>query len=313
MAAPEATPRTVLVTGAAGFIGYAVCRRLIAGGHRVVAYDDLSRGRREYLPEGVPLIEADIRDRVRMREAIAKWRPEWLVHLAAMHFIPYCIARPAEAMEVNVDGTRHVLDACRGSSVRNVVLASTGAVYAPTDGACVEDMTPLGPLEVYGESKLAAERLAAAFFEATGVNTTILRLFNAIGENETNPHVIPHILESLRETDAIALGNTAPRRDYIDTRDIAGAIVQASEVGDGLRTFNVGTGVAVSVDDIIELLRRITGRPITALQDRDRLRPHERMLLVADTARIRAAIGWEPRFRLADTLRHLVEVYGLRR
>ena len=82
-----------------------------------------------------------------------------MIHLAAMHFIPDCIARPEETLDVNVEGTRRVLESCRGSSVRRFIFASTAAVYAPTDGPCVEDATPLHPLEIYGESKLAAEQL----------------------------------------------------------------------------------------------------------------------------------------------------------
>ena len=82
-----------------------------------------------------------------------------------MHFIPDCVARPEETLEVNVEGTRRLLDECRGSSVRSFIFASTAAVYAPTDGPCVEDTTPLRPLEIYGESKLAAEQLVGAFQE----------------------------------------------------------------------------------------------------------------------------------------------------
>jgi len=302
--------RTFLVTGAAGFIGSALCQRLVTLGHRVVGYDDLSRGRHEYLPQEVRIVGGDIRDRARLDETLSATRPDCVIHLAAMHFIPDCIARPAETVDVNVEGTRRLLESCRRSTVRNVVFASTAAVYAPADGPCVEDTTPLGPLEIYGESKLAGEQLASAFHQDTGISTSILRLFNAIGRRETNPHVIPHIFESLRISDVIALGNVEPRRDYIDTRDLAEAMLAASTL-EGLQVLNVGTGRAHSVSDIVELLRRILARPIVVAQEPSRVRTTERMLLVADLEKIRRATGWTPRIPLEETLADLVPAYGL--
>ncbi len=305
--------RTVLVTGAAGFIGSALCARIGSMGHRVVAYDNLSRGRRDLLPQDkdTVVVEADIRDARRLQEAVAAFRPDCVVHLAAMHFIPDCVARPQETMDVNVSGTRLLLDACRGSSVRSFVFASSGAVYAPSDGPCLEDGTPIGPLEVYGESKVAAEALVGGFHEETGISTRILRLFNAIGRNETNPHVVPHILESLQTSDVVRLGDVTPRRDYIDTRDVAEAILAATGGPPGLRVWNVGTGIAWSVNDVVEALGRILGRAIRVVKEPSRVRASERMLLVADIRKIRAATEWAPRVSLEDSLKDLIASYGL--
>lgn len=310
---PLENTRTVLVTGAAGFIGSALCHRLIYLGHRVVGYDNLSRGRRAYLPPDVRFVEGDIRDAARVAETVLTWKPDWVVHLAAMHFIPECVARPQETIEVNVEGTRRVLEGCRGGSVQSIVFASTGAVYAPTDRPCLEDATPLRPSEVYGESKLAGEELAVGFHRETGIPIGILRLFNAIGRNETNPHVVPHIFETLRASDVLRLGNITPCRDYIDTRDIAEAILTAAGSARGLGVFNVGTGVAHSVQDIVERLRRILGRPITVLQDPARIRTSDRMMLLANIDSIRRATEWRPRFSLEDTLTDMVAAYGLQK
>ena len=302
---------TAFITGAAGFIGSALCRRLDAQGHAVVGYDNLSRGRRGNLPPGIRLVEGDIRDEHGVDAAIAAARPDCVIHLAAMHFIPECTAKPAETMEVNVQGTERVLEACRRHSVRHIVLASSAAVYAPGDGPCTEDVTPIGPLEVYGASKVAAEVTVAGFQAETGAASTVLRLFNAIGRDETNPHVIPHIFESLHTSDTIQLGNIEPRRDYIDTRDIADAIAAVAGGGEGLRTFNVGTGTAYSVRDVLKSLERIIGRPIHVVQDSARVRATERMVLLADVGAIGRATGWAPRLSLSDTLKDLAIAYGL--
>ena len=301
----------VFVTGAAGFIGSALCERLVAGSHSVVGYDNLSRGRPAYLPAGTPLIEGDIRDAARTEAAIAECRPGLVIHLAAMHFIPECLARPRDTMDVNVTGTRVVLDACRRHSVDRVMFASSAAVYMPSDEPCREDSTPLRPLEVYGESKLAGERLAGRFHEETGIPTTILRLFNAVGRRETNPHVVPHIFESLRKGDVVELGNLTPRRDYIDTRDVADAILAAAASPGRLSVFNVGTGVAYSVSDIVERLARILGRRLEIAQEPSRVRATERMLLLADITRMREATGWKPRLSLDETLADVALEYNL--
>lgn len=305
------THPTTLVTGGCGFIGFALCHRLAAAGHRVVAYDNLSRGRVENLPEGARLIQGDIRDRARLAEAVSDVRPDSVIHLAAIHYLPDCAARPSETHDVNVDGTRYVLQACRGG-VRRVVFASTAAVYASVDVPCSEDHTPVVPIEMYGESKLVGERLVEVFCRDTGIAATSVRISNAIGRRETNPHVVPHIFESLRESNQVPLGSVEARRDYIDSRDIADAILAVLDATGGYQVFNVGTGIAHSVEDIVGLIGQILGRRIEIVRDASRLRPVERMLLLADISKIRRTIGWAPRVTLEESLRDLGDAYGLR-
>jgi UDP-glucose 4-epimerase len=301
----------VLVTGAAGFIGSALCERLVSAGHRVIGYDNLSRGRREYLPPDAALVEGDIRDRERLQAAFESTRPECVVHLAAMHFIPECIANPEATLEVNVGGTQRVLDACREARVSRLIFASSAAVYAPVETACEEEITPIGPLEVYGESKVRAERSVAEFHRKTGTPAVVLRLFNAVGRRETNPHVIPHIFESLKKSDEIPLGNVAPKRDYVDTRDISDAIVSVLDGAGGLHVVNVGTGAARSVSDVVDLLQSILGRPLRIMQEAARTRATERMLLLASVDKIQRLSGWRARVPLEETLRDLVQEYGI--
>ena len=302
---------TTLVTGGCGFIGFALCSRLAAAGHRVVAFDDLSRGRAANLPAGAQLIQGDIRDSERVTAAVRDVQPDAVVHLAAIHYLPDCAARPRETQEVNVVGTGHVLAACRAGRVRRIVFASTAAVYASVEAPCVEDQTPTVPIEVYGESKLAGERLVEAFCRETGIAATTVRISNAIGRRETNPHVVPHIFESLRLSDQVPLGSVEARRDYIDTRDIADAILAVLDSSAGYRVFNVGTGVAHSVEEIVALLGRLLGRRIEIRSDPARLRPVERRLLVSDISRIRGVTGWTPRVALEESLRDLIDAYGL--
>jgi len=305
-----------LVSGGAGFIGSELCRALLEAGHELFVYDNFARGRREYVPDGprATVFEGDIRDAARVRDFVARVQPHYVVHLAALHYIPDCIARPDETRAINVDGTQHVLDACRASrELRGVAIASSAAVYAPIAEACQEETSPLGPCEVYGESKLECERLARAFYEQSGVSIASLRIFNAIGPRETNPHVVPHIFESLKRSDVIPLGNMSPRRDYIHTRDIASAIVAIAEKARGCSVYNVGSGKAHSVADLVEVLRAKLGRPIEARVDADRVRPVDRELLLASVSKIQAEIGWAPRVSFDEALEELIDDYGLRK
>jgi UDP-glucose 4-epimerase len=180
------------------------------------------------------------------------------------------------------------------------------------DVPCSEEQTPLEPIEIYGESKLKGERLIEAFNRETGITATTVRISNAIGRRETNPHLVPHIFESLRASNQVPLGSLEARRDYIDTRDVADAILAVLAVSEGYQVFNVGTGVAHSVADIVAALGRMLGRPIEIRRDASRLRPVERPLLVADTGKIRRATGWAARVTLEESLWDLVDAYGLR-
>ena len=260
----------------------------------------------------VQLVEGDIRDR-RGAETMAATRPDCVIHLAAMHFIPDCIARPDETLEVNVEGTRRVLEHCRGSiRAARRVRVDSGRLCADRR-ALRRGRDASRPLEIYGESKLAGEQLVERFPRGDGRRATILRLFNAVGRHETNPHVVPHIFESLQTSDIIPLGNVEPRRDYIDTRDIAEAMLAVVESSRGLRR--------AQRRHCRGLLRErhrasCSGRSSvdrsTVVEEASRMRATERMVLVADIERIRLATAWTPRIPLQESLKDLVAAYGLR-
>jgi UDP-glucose 4-epimerase len=302
------------VTGGAGFIGSALTTLLARSEHEVVVYDTFERGRREWIAHPrVSSIEGDVRDRARLVEAVRASRPEHVVHLAALHFIPDCIARPEETRAINVEGTRILLEACRCESVRSIGFASSAAVYAPNPGACNEATTPLGPSDVYGESKLRGEELAREHFESTGTPVALLRIFNAIGPRETNPHLIPHVLETLRDKDVLSLGNVHPKRDYIDTRDLASGILAVVTAARGVEPYNLGTGVAASVAEIVALLAERLERPLRIEVDPKRVRATDNPLLLADIAKVRADMRWSPVHELGSSLDELIVHYEIAR
>ena len=128
-----------------------------------------------------------------MMELITTIDPHWVVHLAAIHFIPYCNQHPFESADINIRGTINVLEACKAAaSLEKVLFASTAAVYPISDTPHVET-DAIGPMDIYGLSKVAGERLMNEFHLASGTTTIVCRFFNAFGPNETNPHLIPEI------------------------------------------------------------------------------------------------------------------------
>jgi len=154
------SPETVLVTGGAGFIGSTLCHALVQHGRRVVVFDDLSFGRAHFLPAlngRCVLVRGDLRAAERVADVVRQFQPRQVYHLGAIHFIPYCNAHPDDALNINVNGTRNVLAACREFPPDVVVLASTAAVY-PVDDHPVTEEKPPAPIDVYGRTKLDGEQ-----------------------------------------------------------------------------------------------------------------------------------------------------------
>ncbi|MCU0318888.1 MAG: GDP-mannose 4,6-dehydratase [Flavobacteriales bacterium] len=295
--------KKILITGGAGFIGSALCRELSALGSDVFVLDDLSFGRRELAPvDDDHFHRVDIRDRHGVMEVFRAVRPEQVLHLAAIHFIPYCNEHPVAAADINITGTINVLDACASAgTVGQVFVASTAAVYPIADGAIAEDH-PLGPLDIYGITKLATEKLASEFHHRTGTPVVIGRFFNAFGPNETNPHLIPEIQKQVRAgARTLRLGNLDPKRDFIHTEDMSRAMSALLSCGlQGVETFNIGRGIEYSVREIVEAFARQLGEPLHIEVDAARVRKVERMHLLADVSKLKRITGWEPRWSIDE-------------
>jgi UDP-glucose 4-epimerase len=293
----------VLITGGAGFIGSALCRELSGQGHEVFVVDDLSFGRRELAPvDDAHFHRVDIRDRSAVMDVLQRVRPERVLHLAAIHFIPYCNQHPVEAADINITGTINVLDACgRAGSVTQVFVASTAAVYPIAEGSIDEDH-PLGPLDIYGITKLATEKLANEFHHRTGIPVIIGRFFNAFGPNETNPHLIPEIQKQVRSgARTLHLGNLDPKRDFIHTEDMGRAMSALLNAGlGGVEVFNIGRGIEYSVREIVDAFARQLGEPLHIVVDPARVRKVERMHLLADVGKLKRVTGWEPRWSIDE-------------
>jgi UDP-glucose 4-epimerase len=296
----------ILVTGGAGFIGSHLVERL-AEADRIDVIDDLSRGSRAWLPPGTLLHTIDIRDPGAVERVVGAVRPEVVVHLAALHFIPEVDGAPQLAWEVNVAGTRNLLDALVAKPPTLLLFASTAAVYPNLYGP-IPESCPVGPVDLYGRTKVEGERLVARFAAEAGTRCRVARIFNVIGRRETNRHVVPELIGQLRHgRSPVRLGNLNSRRDYTDVVDVAEALRSLiSQVGETDTTFNVGSSTSFSVADLVATCEQILGRRIPVELDPNRQRAHDRMELVADVSRLTSTTGWSPRRTLKRTLADLL-------
>lgn len=302
--------KRVLVTGGAGFIGSALIKELQKHDYEIFVYDNLSFGNRDFLTiDDEHFFEEDIRDLPAFLQTVKQVQPEWLIHLAAIHFIPYCNQHPYESANINIQGTMNALQVARDvKSVEKVFFASTAAVYPIYDEAVTESH-PTGPLDIYGLSKLTGEHLCREFHLQSGKPTVICRLFNAFGPNETNPHLIPEIQNQVNEGKrVINLGNLTPKRDFIHTYDMARAIRMLMEKDDiSFDLFNLGRGIEYSVTEIVEAFERQLNEKIQIQVEESRVRKVERMHLLADVTKLKKATGWRPEWGIDEGIATLIE------
>ena len=283
-----------LVTGGAGFIGCAVI-------------DNLSFGKREFIKVSDDhFFQADILDEHTIDNIFDSVQPDRVIHLAAVHFIPYCNQHPFESSNINIRGTIHVLNACKKYQVKKVFFASTAAVYPIYDEA-VSENHPTGPMDIYGLSKLTGEHLCNEFHLQTGVPVIICRFFNAFGPNETNPHLIPEIQNQINAgLRKIKLGNLTPKRDFIHTSDMANAVHSLmSYDSKGIDIYNLGRGIEYSVTEIVDAFSRELGETIEIEVDESRVRKVERMHLLADVSKLKST-GWQPLIGIDEGIATLI-------
>jgi UDP-glucose 4-epimerase len=284
-----------IVTGGAGFIGSHVVEALLARGDEVLVVDDLSRGKRENVPEGARLEVVDVREPLEFPDA------DVCFHLAAQVDVRVGVERPDFDAEVNVIGTIRVLEAARRTSAQVVFASSGGAIYGECDGRAGED-APLQPLSPYGVSKLAGEEYLSAYNRLYDAGHVSLRYANVYGPRQ-DPHgeagVVAIFLGRLAAGERPRIfGDGRQTRDYVYAGDVAQATLGAV----GKRgVFNVGTGVETSVLDLYELCRGVAGSGLEAKHADARLGELQRSVL--DVSRAERELGWRAEVPLEDGLR----------
>jgi UDP-glucose-4-epimerase GalE len=300
----------VLVTGGAGYIGSHAAKALRRAGYRVVIYDDLSAGHRE-AALGAPLIQGDIADVSRVRQAIRDTGASAVMHFAAWLSVGDSVKDPAGYYRNNVAGTLGTLEAMAAEGCRHFVFSSTCAVYGEPVETPLSEQHATAPINSYGQTKLAIEHALPHFERAYGLGSIRLRYFNAAGadpegelgeDHSPEIHLIPRAFEAASGGAPLEIfGEDYPTpdgtclRDYVHVTDLAEAHVRALawlERGGASATYNVGTERPSSVKEVISTVERVTGRRV-ARHSAPR-RPGDPAMLYASAQRIRGDFGWQP-------------------
>jgi UDP-glucose 4-epimerase len=299
----------VVVTGARGFVGVNLVEHLAAHGMQVLAIDNLSTGHRDVEPDpAASFVQADF-DSDEAIAAVVGFEAEAVVHLAALHYLPYCRTHPEETLSTNVTSTRRFLAALEPlESLRRLVLASSAAVYGFSDDGLTE-RSALQPVDVYGESKILAERSVTDFIAGRSETSAVmLRFFNVFGPRETTPHLIPSLVRQIARGEQVEVGNPWPRRDYVHVLDVCSAVCLSLDAALDRPTIalNVATGRGTSVKEVIEILMERSGNTDAWNQDPGRVRDVDGDL-VGVGSRARSVLGWEPAWTVERGLADLLE------
>ena len=307
----------VLVTGGAGYIGATTVRSLLAHGHEVTVYDNLSRGHGTSLPGDVPLVVADVADRAALDAAFRQYQPEAVLHFAAFIEASESMQQPERFFRNNSATTLTLLEAMLANGVRKLIFSSTAALYGEPRQIPIDESADLDPTNAYGESKLLVERMLSWFGRIHGLRYASLRYFNAAGsdghsgeQHQPETHLIPLVLQAAAgQGESISIfGTDYPTpdgtcvRDYIHVSDLAQAHVlalHALERSDRL-IYNLGNGRGFSVREVIDSTRRVTGLPVPVVEAARR--PGDPAVLVASSEKIRRELGWVPQYSDLDAI-----------
>lgn len=297
------------MTGGAGYIGSICVEQMLDRGHEVAVFDNLTEGHRAAVDLRAVFFHADLADRVAVERAIGEFAPEAVMHFAANALVGESMTDPSKYFRNNVANGINLLDAMVAHGVKKFVFSSTCATFGIPERMPIDETLPQRPINPYGESKLMFEKILRWYDEIHGMRFTALRYFNAAGASEkfgedhrVETHLIPNILKvALGQREAVEIYGTDYEtpdgtciRDYIHILDLADAHIRALDRGQS-GFYNLGTGGGTSVREVIDCCRLVTGRDIV-VREKPR-RPGDPPRLVAASDKIRAELGWEPRFQ----------------
>lgn len=301
-----------MITGGAGYIGSHVVKALAESGEHVVVLDDLSTGDAARLPAGVPLERGSVLDRAVLDAVLARYEVSGVVHIAAKKQVGESVERPLHYYRENVVGLQTVLEAAADAGVGRFLFSSSAAVYGMPDVDLVTELTPCDPMSPYGETKLTGEWMVAAVGRAHGMATASLRYFNVAGAASAelgDPgifNLVPMVFERLDQgKPPLIFGDDYPTpdgtcvRDYIHIEDVASAHVAAARrlTADPAASLklNIGTGEGVSVAEMIDLIREVSGHTDLAPEIVPR-RAGDPARVVASAELIGKELGWSARY-----------------
>ena len=304
----------ILVVGGAGYIGSVCAELLLDQDHGVTIFDDLSEGHRRAIDPRAEFVEGDLEDRQSIEKTLAKQRPDAVMHFAANALVGESMQNPSKYFRNNIANGLNLLDATINVGVKKIVFSSTCAIFGPPERVPIDETTPPRPINPYGESKLAFEKILRWYGEIHGLKFISLRYFNAAGastkfgeDHRVETHLIPNVLKvALGQKSNVEIFGTDYEtpdgtciRDYIHIVDLARAHILALNSAKS-DFYNLGTGGGASVREVIDSCRKITGRKINIVEKPRR--PGDPPRLIASSEKIKRELGWEPQFQSLDAI-----------
>ena len=305
----------ILVTGAGGFIGSHLTERLVQKGYDVRAFIRYnSQGRWGWLEESpykdqIEVYMGDIRDLDSVRDAVKG--VDIIFHLAALIGIPYSYKSPLAYIRTNIEGTYNVLEAALDEGCSRVVHTSTSEVYGTAQYVPIDEKHPLHAQSPYAATKIAADQLALSYYRSFDLPVVVARPFNTYGPRQSARAIIPTVItQVLKGLHEIKLGNLSPTRDFNYVQDtVSGFLAVAfSERVEG-EVINIGSGVEISIGNLVQLIGKITGIEIRVKQEEQRVRPDKSEVerLLCDNSKIKKLSDWEPKYSLETGLKETME------
>lgn len=301
----------ILVTGGAGYIGSHTVLELQKQGHRVVVFDNLVYGHKKAI--SCPFFAGDLLDKKEIEKVVASQKPEAVVHFAAYALAGESMEQPAKYFENNIMGGLNLLEAMQKNGVKRIVFSSTCAIYGFPEKLPVDEKAPQKPVSVYGESKLAFEKILRWYDQIYGIKNICLRYFNACGasldgsigeDHQPETHIIPNaMLVALGKKEVFELfGDDYPTpdgtciRDYIHVADLATAHIAALKLlgkAGNSDAFNVGTGHGYSNKEILAMIEKVSQKklPVKIVPRRK----GDPAAIYADNRKIKRVLGWQPK------------------
>lgn len=309
--------RQVVVTGAGGFIGSHLCEALVQRGERVRALCRYTSRRdlgdlAALAPDVRASIEVrfgDVRDRDFVGDLVTG--ADDVYHLAASISVPYSFEAPREVVMTNIEGTLNVLQAARRAEVGRMLQMSSSETYGTAQTTPISELHPLDAQSPYAASKVAGDKLAETFHLTYGLPVVVARPFNTFGPRQSQRAVIPTVVAQALAGGELRLGALTPTRDFVYVGDtVAGLVALVSDPSTSGGTYNIATGVDVSVGDVVRVVGELLGRElVVAGSQAERMRPpnSEVHRLLGDATKLREATGWAPATPLREGLAHVIE------
>ena len=300
----------ILVTGGAGFIGSNVADALINEGYEVAVVDNLSTGKKENLNPKAKFYNVDIRDMDAIQSVFQEFRPEIVYHLAAQIDVRKSVANPAFDAEVNVVGSANLFKLAVDFGVKRIIFSSTGgALYGQVDEIPADEDTPIRPICAYGVAKYCTEQYLDYFKRLYGIERVILRYANVYGPRQDplgEAGVVAIFTGRILKGEPITIfGDGNQTRDYVYIGDIVSANLLALNGREG--TYNIGTGVETSVNELVQMFEKILGKKITPIYAPKRQGEVDRIAL--DIGKAKNELRFEPKYNIEEGIKKTIEWY----